>query len=273
MEILIGVIVILVIAVVVLSKKRTPHASSGGSRSSSGASQSKQDRVLAENLGWLEERWDLVRDEQDRGELKTVPPWFFDDVTERQLNRIDQIGLEIAKGQPTKGEASDIIGLFEPAEEEDVEVLRFFKVPSRGMNQSKARHLVTNLFQDPKNVNAWEARPASAMQKEFYKYFDLNIPKGLTHEEASRFISEYGNQLMEEDEKALDDWDAYESIYEEINDPDYREDYGVKKISLSTYRDVMHELRNEGKTPSDLEDDPDVVVDKIILKKPDIQRA
>ena len=191
----------------------------------------------------------------------------------RQLNRVDQIGLEIAKGQPTKGEASDIIGLFEPAEEEDVEVLRFFKVPLRGMNQSRARHLVAKLMQDPKNTNAWEARPSSAMQKEFYRYFSLRIPRGLTYEAASQLIGEHQKKLMEEDEKSLDDWDAYENIYEEINDPDNREDYGIKKVSLSAYRDAIHELGSEGKTPSDLEDDPDVVVDKIILMKPDIQRA
>ncbi len=231
------------------------------------------EKILADNLEWLEEKWDTAWEEQESGELKTVSEWFFDDVTERQLDRIERIGLEFAKGHPTKGQASDIIGLFEPVEEEDIEILKFFKISTRGMNQSKASHIVATIFLDSDNIDAWQGRPASTMQKEFYKYFNLKIPKGLTYEDASSFITEYRNKLQDEDEKIMNDWDAYEDIYLEINEPYNREDYLIKKVSLSIYRDAIEELRIEGKRPSDLEDNPEIIVDKIIQIRPDIRKA
>ncbi len=234
---------------------------------------SKEEKILAENLGWMEEKWDRAWEEQESGELKIVSQWFFDDATEPQLKRIDQLGFWFAKDRPTKGQASDIIGVFESPEELDVEILRFFKIPLRGMNQSKASHIVTTLFLDQDNIDAWMSRPASTMQKEFYKYFDLKVAKSLTNEDASFFIREYRKKLQDKDEKSLCDWDAYEDMYIEINDPFSREDYSIKKVSLSIYRDAIKKLRDEGRKPSDLEDDLDLIVERIVQLKPDIQKA
>jgi len=233
---------------------------------------SRAEKILAENTEWLRERWEAAWDEKESGKLKTVSEWFFDDVTERQMDRIAREGLEIANGDPTKGQASDIIGLFEPAEEWDIEILKFFKIPTRGMNQTRASHAAALLFLDPENIDAWEDRPASSMQKEFYKYFDLKIPKNLKDKQASIFIGEYRDKLQREDKELLSDWDAYEDMYEEINDPYSREDYSIKKISLSIYRKAMNELKKEGMRPSEMQDNPDVVVNKVIQIKPEIQK-
>ena len=141
------------------------------------------------------------------------------------------------------------------------------------MNQSKARYEVSNLLNDPENQERWRNRPASAMQKEFYKFFGLKVPQGLTYETASNDISEYRKNLGEEDEAKMDEWDAYEDIYDEINDPDFREDYDLKKISISLYRLAIDQLKKEGKTLTELSDDPDMVVDKLLEIKPEIQKA
>ncbi len=122
---------------------------------------SKEENILAENLGWMGKKWDGAWEEQESGELKIVSQWFFDDATEPQLKRIDRLGFLFAKDCPTKGQASDIIGVFEPPEELDVEILKFFKMPLRGMNQSKASHIVTTLFLDQENIDAWMSRPVS----------------------------------------------------------------------------------------------------------------
>lgn len=166
---------------------------------------SEKEKILNENSGWMDERWALARKERDVGELRSVPRWFFDDVTEQQLQKIGEIGLKIGGGRPTKGEASDIIGLFEPVEVENIEILKFFKIPLKGMNQSRARHEVSKLFHNPGKLESWRNRPASPMQKEFYKFFALKTPQDLTHEVAARCINEYRKKLGQEDEAKMDE--------------------------------------------------------------------
>ena len=64
------------------------------------------------------------------------PQWFFEPATERQLVRLEREGL---KGITlTKGQASDLIGLSEPPDDADNEVLKFFGAPL-AENQTMAR--------------------------------------------------------------------------------------------------------------------------------------
>lgn len=234
--------------------------------------------VVSENIEWLEEEWNKAWDEKESGELKTVPEWWFDDAYERQLKKIDRMGLVFSKDLPTQGQASDIIGLFEPPDYGDREILKFFNVPLRGMTQTRAKYLVAQLFLEPENAAAYgtfsdlketlaENRPATTMQKEFYRYFDLKVPTGLTHEEAFQFRREYARKLKNLD---WEDWLAYEIMYEGINVS--RKDYGIKKVSLSLYRAVMEEFKKEGKRPSEFDDDL-LVLERIIRMQPDIKNG
>jgi len=122
---------------------------------------SKPIKVVSENIEWLEEEWNKAWDEKESGELKTVPEWWFDDAYEHQLKKIDRMGLVFNGDLPTQGQASDIIGLFEPPDYGDREILKFFKVPLREMTQTRAKYLVEQLLSDPDNASAWDNRPAS----------------------------------------------------------------------------------------------------------------
>lgn len=89
----------------------------GQQRSSTGTSGARAE--------WLEERWEMAKQQQGRpGGL--FPSWYFDPMTERQANRLDEDGKKYSHNL-TKGQASDLIGMGEPADEDDLEVLRFFK--------------------------------------------------------------------------------------------------------------------------------------------------
>jgi len=140
------------------------------------------------------------------------------------------------------------------------------------MNESKARFEVFKLFNDPSKIESWKNRPADIIQKEFFRFFGLKIPKGLTHEMASSEIKNYRKTFNVENEEKLDEWDNYESIYTEINDPGFREDYNLKNISMSIYRSAINDLKKEGKSLEELYDDQDIVIDKIIEIKPEIEK-
>lgn len=92
MELLIGLIVVVVILFVFLG---------GGKKESVSAktkSFSKEEKILNENADWMSERWEFAKKEKASGEITFFPEWFFDDATERQLQKIEEIGLKISGG-------------------------------------------------------------------------------------------------------------------------------------------------------------------------------
>ena len=143
-------------------------------------------KVIDENMDWLKARWDRVQKEKDSGVLRTVQWWYFDEATERQLGRIKKIGLNIGRAKVTKGQASDIIGLYEAPEAKDLAVLKRHNVPLEGMNETKARELAAtvNLSPDQLKVSGSAAdrkienKIIKALPNEFIylvRFFDSRI--------------------------------------------------------------------------------------------------
>jgi hypothetical protein len=266
---------ILVVAHALREKGETQDMRSRSARSltdEEDARRRRAARILQENEAWLKARWANAKREKADGTLKTVREWFFDEATPRQIERLENEGLIVKPEELTKGEASDLIGLFEPIEDESEEILRFFKVPLRGMNQSRARHEIGQIFSDPANVTRWEDRPASPMEKEFYRFVGEKPQKNLTHKEAVAFRSEYLTNHPD-GERLGDEWDLFESIWDDLDDQDFREDYDIKKVSLSLHREAVSQLREAGATMDELIDDMDIVVNKILELKPDLRRS
>lgn len=257
------VVALLVVLLLYLASQRTSKPRNAGGRSSV----SREQRILDENLPWLRERWQAAQ-EIDEGDTSIFPKWYFDDATEAQLRRIEETGLTISGGTPTKGQASDIIGLFEPVEEEHAEMLKFFGISVGGMNQSKARHQVALLQRDPANVERWETRPASQIEREFYRFVGLKAPKGLTHKQAEKDSYDSPEGVPEE---KIEEWQVYSDVWDSLCDADTRADYGIKKPSLALFRDAWTQLRAEGVSTGDLED-LDALVDRLLELKPELNR-
>ena len=98
-----------------------------------GKSAPKSDRVsLAAHHAWLEERWAVAA--RQRGATGGIfAAWYFEPMTERQASYLSDNGQQFSKNM-TKGQASDLIGLKELADEDDLAVLSHFKHATRGMN-------------------------------------------------------------------------------------------------------------------------------------------
>jgi hypothetical protein len=108
----------------------------------------KIQKVYDNNIDWLQKRWDRVRKEKASGMLRTVDWWYFDDATDKQLSRIKRMGLNLSAARITEGQASDIIGLYEPAEAKNAAILSNHNIPLNGMNQTRAREIVATLLKD-----------------------------------------------------------------------------------------------------------------------------
>ena len=118
-----------------------------------------------------------------------------------------------------------------------------------------------------------ENHPAEASQKDYYKFFNLPIPKGLTTGVALQQIAEHRAKLEIEDKTQLQEYDAYNEIIEEFDDSDFRETYDVKKPSRAVLNDALSQLKAEGKTYDYLSSNTDEVVDRVIKIKPDLERV
>lgn len=220
---------------------------------------------------WLRERWKLAKEHKIAGKEDVFPKWYFDDVTERQKTRLDDLGIKAGK-TISKGQASDLIGMHEPADENALAILRFFKRSTKGMNQTKARHEVAQILSDPDNVKAWESRPPTKEQKEFCKFFGLMMEKGLTASDAEKLITEHESKLAEEEDPRLDEWGAFSEIMEELSDSEMRADYEIKKPSVSLIKSALDDLGQQGKSYRDVADEIDILVEKLVELKPELQR-
>lgn len=263
MEYIIGVAVI---AIVLYFLSRSSDAPQPKERSNADKSHSADDESQ-----WLRERWKLADAHQRSGREDIFPKWYFDEATERQKGRLKDLGIRTGK-TITKGQASDLIGMHEPADEQALAILRFFKRSTKGMNQTKARHEVAQILSDPDNVKAWESRPPTKEQKEFCKFFGLKMGKDLTAPDAEKLIAEHESQLAEEEDPRLDEWEAFSEIIDELSDSEMRADYEIKKPSVSLIKSALDELKQEGKSYSDVADEIDLLVDKLLELKPELQR-
>lgn len=280
LAVLIGVVALFVIIRMAASgpgsKNRRPVRQKAGERDR--PSPHTDQSILRSNTDWLKERWEEARRERDLGEYKLVGDWFFDKSTASQRRMLEHYDLrmydlDLSIENLTKGEASDIIGLFLNPDEYEKQVLKFFDVSTKGISQTKARHVIAKILSNPANMDKWNERPASDMQKEFYRFFGITVPKGLTHGDAVQFIGEAESEKEGADEQSrLQDWERYCELYNRINDPEFRGTHDIKKVSLAQYRAAVNALRNEGKTLKELSGQEDQIVDKLIEATPDIQK-
>ena len=119
---------------------------------------------------WLEDRWKLAQEQKISGINGIFPEWYFDEVTERQIKKLNELSISFSKNI-TKGQASDLIGMQEPVDNESIKVLKFFKIKTAGINKVQARHKVALIFENKENAKKWKERPPAQYQKEFFKFF------------------------------------------------------------------------------------------------------
>ncbi|MBT9166112.1 MAG: hypothetical protein DDT25_00785 [Chloroflexi bacterium] len=113
-----------------------------------------------------------------------------------------------------------------------------------------------------------ESKPATAMQKEFYKFFGLSVPKGLNQKQAISFQFGYLSKLPEERQSEVEEWEAFEELFEEINE-EFQDE--IKKVTVLDYRNAFKALRAENSI-DDLQSDPALIVEKLIEIRPALER-
>lgn len=264
MDTAIIIIVIVIVGYLLLGKSSTKQRSPSARHSNNSPE--------SENLDWLMGMWRKADQEQQEGLLQTFPDWFFDEVTPRQMEKLASLNVSVRGGKATKGKASDLIGLFYPIDEDELEVLKFFKVQHKGMNQTTGRYKAKELLSASENLSQWENRPATQEQKEFYRFFGIKASADLSMKEAEKTIKETRAKTGQDEAIKLNEWDAYDSIITDLSDKELlKDDFEIRKPSLALIREAMEALVKEGRPLTDLE--AYEVAEKIQELKPDMARA
>ena len=107
----------------------------------------------------LPARWDEMarqkREDKDFG----FEAWRYDPATEAQKDRLLREGAsKNLFTDTTKGQASDLIGISQPADPELVDVLQYFKLWEDGMSQTAACDASRRLWLDPEKIDEWKNR-------------------------------------------------------------------------------------------------------------------
>lgn len=230
---------------------------------------SSAERRLDENMPWLSERWSAARTEAAGGTSLRFPSWYFEDSTQRQHARADALGVSLSLAA-SRGQFSDVIGLFDEADDDDLEKLAFFGVKLTGSNRnaSRARHEVSLLDADPDSAQRWAARPPSKLQKEFFRFTGVKSPAGLTAVSADAFIKKELKRLSSEQS---DSWNAFTHVVDDFEDPGFRQGEGIRKPTLSDLRTAFQALAAR----QDENDYPDAgtVADYLLMQKPELAKS
>lgn len=211
----------------------------------------------------LVEHWITVKQWKTEGS-SPLPRWYFDEPTERQLERLKNEGMKAPNGAK-KGHVSDLIGLTERPDDGQKEMLKFFKEPYGGLTQTGANIKIREIFSNPDNKVRWEQRPASQFQKEALKMLGIKAPKGFNHSEIDALL--YGGDLTEQQE---DELDAFGSIWDDLCNPEFRKEFEMKKPSFARYKQALTALDEQGEQWRD--GDPYIVAEKLIDLFPELER-
>ena len=174
-------------------------------------------------------------------------------------------GADVAAPLKTTGDAAGrgrpMPGVLAEIRKANAAAMSPFGLPARGLAPQPAGP-------DRKSAPRQKRRTPSPIQREFYHYFNLKAPNGLSFEEALSVIGDFKDRLSRDDPHKLDEWDTYVKLYSEINKPGVRKTYRIKKVSFSAYRAAIKQLKEEGQVGADPKDSRDMVVKKIIAMAP-----
>ena len=190
-------------------------------------------------------------------------------------NAIDKNAIKVIGVTPS---ARSFVGYVPKDVAEQIAATGFFdKVQPRlvrtylgSKNYAEIRFQIIGLKEQINVFNAFlENQPATDWQKQYYKFFGVPLPKGLTTGVAAQSIAKHTSTLG--DGAELQEFNAYIDILEEFDDSDFRQMYDVKKTSKAVLDAALAQMLKEGATYQSL--DIQDVVDRVIELKPTLQRS
>jgi hypothetical protein len=183
-------------------------------------------------------------------------PWRQEPATDRQRAALEKFGVD-HHPEMTKGEAADLIGCHSTPDEEELEFLRFFRVPlCADASQYEARREIARIVAEPENRARWENRPASDEQHRLIEFVEGKVPDGLTATMAEALIASYDQdealadraaQFRELESFRKERDQEIASICDEISAGPSA--YGLRSVSWREVREAVEQLEAASERP------------------------
>lgn len=111
--------------------------------------------------------------------------------------------------------------------------------------------------------------PATAIEKEMIRYLGIKAPQGLTRGMASSLRAKAaqvgGSRYVQ--------WEMLAESIEYLHSKDGRDEFDeIKKPSIKAIRDAFEHFLNEGKSPDEIRDDLDDLVEYMIDQNPNLEK-
>ena len=111
--------------------------------------------------------------------------------------------------------------------------------------------------------------PVTALQKEMLRYLGRKAPRDVTRSDAARI----GIEAKQADPERFAQWEALYGLIEHLHSEDGREEFfEIKKPSIKAIRDAFEHFIREGKSPQQIRDDIDELVEHMIDSNPNLEK-
>lgn len=111
--------------------------------------------------------------------------------------------------------------------------------------------------------------PAQGHQKEYLTYWNIPFDESLTVGEAESIVHNHSEETRK-DTKAWSEFQDYLKIIEDFEDDDNQESYGLAEVPRDVLIKTLRELRMELGSYEAISDEPDVLVERILEKHPEL---
>jgi hypothetical protein len=144
---------------------------------------------------------------------------------------------------------------------------RLIKVYRSERNYVDITFQIIGLKEKKEQFDSFEKNlPINSYQKEYLKFWKISYDKEITTSIAQKLIDDHSNIAINHDSERMIEWQKLEFIrdsYEEFSDKDEREQFDVKKPTKKQIESAVDALLIEGITIESMEDDYDLLVDKL----------
>lgn len=159
--------------------------------------------------------------------------WRDNRASEKQKERLNKDEFTFSP-DITSGEASDLIGSKLEPDNEEKEILKYFKVKTTAeMSQTDARKIIRSLFSDPDNLALWENNEDAFWERE--------------------------------------DW--IEFFFDELNNIDTLEFYEYKEVNRELFMQVVDEFESKGIKGTMISDDMNAFIDRMLEISPQLRNT
>ena len=169
----------------------------------------------------------------------------------------------------TRGQAMDLLMLAKAPEDEDRQLLEFFNIKIEASNALVVSQQAAILQMNDQEMQKWNERPATPVQKEAIRYFQGKVPRSISAESATQVLSSIKSELYQTgNADKWTSWLLFSDTWLQLQSSEICIQYDIKKPTPIKIREALCSLIAEDIAEWN---DKDVVVQRLVELYPELE--